>query len=128
MSAPLTTARLGSTHCVGCEQRLVEADDITVTEGTEPVRNRYGGFSDGRHRPVSRRWHTACLEDFDERQLALRAQVAEDRRNMVREMGRAAGMSEERIEQIITAAEHVCTDACDPGNCETAHRDHFGVA
>jgi hypothetical protein len=98
MSAPLTTQRIGSRVCPGCEKQLAgHPGNLVDVEGTEPVRNRYGGFSDGRVRPVTRRWHEQCLLDFEAANQAYREQCAEDRREMIAAIGQAAGWSEDRI-------------------------------
>ncbi|WP_028654860.1 hypothetical protein [Nocardioides sp. J54] len=104
MKAPLTAQRLGSRACPECERPFADHDETVLVEGEEPVRNRYGGFSDGRTRRTSRRWHVACLSGFEARNAAYRAQVEADRLALIRELGRAAGWSDELIEQAVAKA------------------------
>lgn len=101
MTAPLTAQRIGSRMCPGCEKSLTDGRAVVEVDGNEPVRNRYGGFSDGRTRPVVRRWHADCLTEFEAANERLREQVREDRRDMIRSLGEAAGWSSEQIEAAV---------------------------
>jgi hypothetical protein len=98
---PLTTQRFGSRVCPGCEKPLDDGRTTVDTEAAEPVRNRYGGFSDCRTRQVIRRWHVDCLNEFEASNERLREQVRADQIATVREMGRAAGMSDAAIDALI---------------------------
>jgi hypothetical protein len=100
MAAPLTSQRLGSTACPGCERSLA-GQPTTEVEGAEPVRNRYGGFSDGRTRRTTRRWHTACLEEHEAANAAYRRQVVRDRAEVVRTIAEGAGWSAEAVEEAV---------------------------
>lgn len=104
MTTPLTTQRLGSRACPGCEKPLTDGRATTDTESAEPVRNRYGGFSDGRTRAVTRRWHADCLAEFEAANQRLREQVRADQIATVREIGRASGMSDAQIDAVIAKA------------------------
>lgn len=103
MSAPLTTAKLGSTRCVGCERLFTATPDMPVTETEAQVENQGRIDSIGqRHRGigthvVTRRWHTACLEEFEAGNAAYRAQVEADRDEMVRSICEAAGLDYETV-------------------------------
>lgn len=101
MTTPLTTQRMGSRVCPGCERSLADGRAVIECDGWEPVRNRYGGFSDGRTRPVVRRWHADCLTDFEAANDRLREQVRADRIAALRSIGEAAGWSSVQIEEAV---------------------------
>lgn len=97
-SAPLTTAALGSTRCVGCEKRFAVTPDLEVIEVVGQVENRGRVDSVGsRHRghgthAEARRWHRTCLEDFEARNAAYREQVREDQRQLIISICEGAGI------------------------------------
>lgn len=103
MSAPLTTAKLGSVRCVGCEKRFADTPDLPVTETEAQVENRGRIDSIGQlHRgigthAVTRLWHAACLAEFEARNEAYRAKVAADNEAMIRSLCDAAGLDYEAV-------------------------------
>lgn len=100
-TAPLTRSRLGSRDCPGCEHKVYDGTPVTVIEGPETIVVQRRGFGYRREVVTSRRWHTACLEDFKQQNDAYRAQVQQDRIDTARLIGRAAGMTEDQIDALI---------------------------
>lgn len=98
MSAPLTTRATGRTICPGCNRRFANTSDMPVVEveGSEENTGRIDSIGQ-RHRgigthPVTRRWHEACLTDFEERNEAYRRQVEQDRWDLIRAICEAEGL------------------------------------
>lgn len=100
---PLTTAKLGSTRCVGCEKLFAKTPDMPVVDTVANIPNTGRVDSTGsRHRgigthEVTRRWHESCLTDFEARNAAYRAQVEDDRWNMIRTLCEAQGLDFETV-------------------------------
>lgn len=96
---PLTTAKLGSTRCVGCEKLFTKTPDMetveTVTEisdgwGTSPSGKMYRRL--GRHK-VTRLWHAACLTSFREQCEENARQADAHRQRDLDELRKAMGIS-----------------------------------
>lgn len=92
MSAPLTSAKLGSTRCVGCEKLFTKTPELETVATVANVSDGYGTSPSGKtyrrlgRHDVTRLWHTTCLADFEASNEAYRQRVAADNQALVERM------------------------------------------
>lgn len=95
MNAPLTTAALGSTRCVGCEQPFTD-DGRQIVEREAEVSDGWGRSPSGQpyrrlgYHTVTRRWHADCLTQTEAWIQQERDRADQDRLDMARAIYDAA--------------------------------------
>ena len=89
MSAPLTSSKLGSTRCVGCEKRFAEDGRAVVEiEATDRTGGR-PGYLGTTYIPVMRRWHTDCHDGQLAFEIESRARAEADRLSTIAQIRKA---------------------------------------